>query len=97
MKLAVFIVANVLTVVVGCSDNSTVYPSAEGKSKPYILKEGCTFSIVKEHSSASVTSPTVTGMAGASAAVSVRVGEISIGVADCKVVENSYALPIYEN
>ena len=80
----------------GCSDNSLSYPSPEGESVPYILKDGCKFTIVEELSKASVSSPTVTGMEGATASASISLGGKSITVSNCEVAENSHSLPIYE-
>jgi hypothetical protein len=97
MKVAVLILVNFLLVLSGCSDNTTSYPSAVGKSKPYILKEGCTFSIVKEYGSASVDSPVVSGVAGATASATVSIGDIAIKVSNCMVVENPEGLPIYQD
>jgi hypothetical protein len=97
MKIAVFVIANLLMLLSGCTDNAVSYPSAQGKPKPYILKQACTFSIVQEYSSASVDSPTVSGIPGATASSSVSLGDISISVANCMLVDNPHDLPIYEN
>jgi len=97
MKGAVSLIALLLVLFSGCSDNTVSYPGAAGKPKPYILKQGCTFTIVKENSSASVESPAVSGMADASASSSVSLGDISIRVSNCMVVANPQALPVYEN
>ena len=80
----------------GCSDNSTSYASPEGKSVPYILKEGCKFTIVEELSKASVSSPTLTGIEGATASASISLGDKSITVSNCMIADNSHSLPIYE-
>lgn len=84
-------------VLVGCSDNTTKYPSPEGVIPPYILKENCTFSIVEELSKASITSPKVEGLDIATASAGVSLGEKSISVSNCEITENSHYLPIYEN
>jgi len=64
---------------------------------PYVLKEKCKFTIVEELSKASVTSPEVTGVIGVSASVGVSLGDKSIMVANCEVIENSHSLPIFED
>ena len=96
MKKTVFLIILPIILLSGCSDNSSSYPSPEGKSIPYILKEGCKFTIVEEFSKASVTSPTVTGMDGATATASISLGDKSVTISDCTVIENSHSLPIYE-
>ena len=96
MKIPVFLIVLPIITLSGCSDNGPGYPSPEGKSIPYILKEGCKFTIVEELSKASVTSPTVTGMDGATATASISLGDKSVTVSDCTVTENSHSLPIYE-
>lgn len=83
-------------VLVACSDDTPRYPGAEGKTPPYILKEGCTFSIVEEYSRSSIESPQVSGLPGSSASASISLGDMSITVADCRVTDNPQALPIYE-
>jgi len=80
----------------GCSDNSSKFPSPEGMSPPYILKEDCQFSIVEEFSRASITSPKLKGLDIATASAGISLGDKSIMVANCKVTENSHDLPIYE-
>ena len=83
------------TWLTGCSGESTGFPSAQGKSTPYILKEDCTFAIVEELSRAGITSPEITGASDVSATMSITLGDKSITVADCRVTENSHSLPIY--
>ena len=97
MKTSALILVPALLLPVGCADETVGYPSAEGKALPYIQKVGCTFTITAESGSAGVTSPTVSGDAGASAAASVSLGDMSITVSDCRVVANSHRLPIYED
>ena len=90
----------ILSFCIGCSDNSedtSVYPKYSGESEPYILKEGCTFKIVTDQGSASVSSPEVSGGPGVSATGSVSIGDYEIEVSDCDVVSNPSDLPIYEN
>lgn len=96
VKIAVLLMAVSIMLFSGCSENSQSYPSPEGKSIPYILKEGCKFTIVEELSKASVSSPTVTGLEGATASASISLGDKSITVSNCAVEENSHSLPIYE-
>ena len=79
-----------------CSGEPGSFPSPEGKTTPYILKEGCTFSIVEELSRASISSPEVSGMPGATGSASISLGDKSINVSDCRVTANSHSLPIYE-
>ena len=95
-RIIVLLMVPLTILLPGCSDNSLSYPSPEGKSIPYILKEGCKFTIVEELSKAGVTSPTVTGMDGATASASVSLGDKSITVSNCTVAENSHSLPVYE-
>lgn len=83
--------------MLGCSAQTSGYPSSEGKPTPYVMKQDCTFSIVEQLSRASVTSPTVTGMPGATASMSISLGDKSITVSDCMVIANSHSLPIYED
>ena len=80
----------------GCSDQPS-YSSSEGKSVPYILKEGCKFTIVEELSKASMTSPTVTGVDSSTVTMEISLGNKSVTLSDCLVVKNSHNLPIYEN
>ena len=80
----------------GCS-NEPSYPSSEGMQTPYILKEGCKFTITEELSKASITSPTVTGIDEESVSMGISLGDKSINVSNCNVIENSHNLPIYEN
>ena len=82
---------------IGCSDGSSKYPSAEGKTPPYILKEDCKFTIVEELSKASVTSPTVTGADNEIVSMGTSLGDKSIMVSNCIVIENSHGLSIYED
>ena len=91
------LVASFLLLLIGCSDESAHYPSSRGMSPPYILKEDCTFSIIEERSKASVTSPTVKGAESSTAIVGASLGDKSIKVQDCEVIENSHGLPIYED
>ena len=79
-----------------CSGDPDGFPSAAGKAPPYILKEGCTFSIVEQLSRASISSPEVSGMPGATGSASISLGAKSITVSDCQVTANSHSLPIYE-
>ena len=89
-------IAALLGLLAACSDDPGGFPSAEGKTTPYILKEGCTFAIVEELSRASVSSPEVSGMPGATGSASISLGNKSITVSDCRVTANSHSLPIYE-
>lgn len=84
-------------ILAGCSDDEARYPSPEGMTPPYVLKEDCTFSIVEQLSKASITSPEVEGLDIAAASAGVSLGEKSITVANCKITENSHELPVYEN
>ena len=90
------LITALIVALAGCSEEPSRFASAEGKATPYILKEGCRFTIVEELSRASVTSPEVTGMAGATASVSISLGAKSITVSDCAVTQNSHSLAIYE-
>ena len=96
MKLTLFLTLPSIILLTGCFDNSLKYPSPEGKPLPYVLKEDCKFTIVEEYSKASITSPTVKGLEGASASASISLGDKSITVSNCAVAENSHSLPIYE-
>ena len=96
MKKKAFLVTVALLLLSACSDNSISYPSPEGKAKPYVLKEGCKFTIVAELSRASTTSPKVTGAEGVTASASISLGDKSITVSNCMVADNSHSLPIYE-
>ncbi len=82
-----------------CSDTAgeaASYPKYSGESEPYILKEGCTFTIVLAEGTASVKSE-VTGGAGlVSASGSVTMGTYSIEVSECDVIGNPSLLPVYE-
>ncbi len=82
----------------GCSnDDAPKYPSAAGAELPYILKEGCKFTIVSDQGSASVTSSSSSDLPGVSMSMSVSLGDMEIAVSNCEVVDNSHGLPIYEN
>lgn len=76
----------------GKGDQSTSV--ADLPEPPYILKEGCTFTIVHENGSVSVDSPRITGPATGSA--SVTDGVYMLEVADCEVVSCSHVLGVYE-
>ena len=89
-------IAALFSLLAACSQDPGGFPSAEGKTTPYILKEGCTFSIVEELSRASISSPEVSGMPGATGSASISLGNKSITVSDCRVTANSHSLPIYE-
>ena len=95
-KLTVVLLAVASAALYGCSAQSPGFESAEGKPTPYILKDGCRFTIVEELSRAGITSPEVTGMDGATASLSITLGAKSITVSDCAVTQNSHSLPIYE-
>lgn len=82
--------------IIGCSDDSPQYPSPDGMTPPYILKEGCQFSIVEELSRASISSPKLEGLDIATASAGISLGDKSIMVSNCEVTENSHDLPIYE-
>ena len=86
-----------VVLLAGCSEGAPEYPSSAGKQPPYILKEGCSFSIVGEHSRSTIESPRVSGPPGTSAAASVSSGDLSITVADCRVTANPADLPVYED
>ncbi len=96
MNRKVLLIPAAILLLPGCFDNSSRYPSPEGKATPYILKEGCKFTIVEELSKASITSPTATGMPGATASASISLGDKSVTVANCTIAENSHSLPVYE-
>jgi hypothetical protein len=95
-KLTVVLLAIAAAALCGCSAQSPGFESAEGKPTPYILKDGCRFTIVEELSRAGITSPEVTGMDGARASLSITLGAKSITLSDCTVTQNSHSLPIYE-
>jgi hypothetical protein len=97
MKTKILLASLMITSLFGCSDEGPSYPSAAGKSYPYIHKIGCEFSIVEERSKASISSPKVEGMPGASASASITLGELSITVSNCMVEDNPHGLPIYED
>lgn len=80
-----------LLLFVGCSKSSSTVVLPD---PPYILKEGCTFTIVHENGSLSVESPKVSGMATGSG--SVTDGVYTLEVANCEVVSCSHPLSIYE-
>ena len=80
-----------LLLFVGCSKSSSTVALPD---PPYILKEGCTFTIVHENGSLSVESPKVSGMATGSG--SVTDGVYTLEVANCEVVSCSHPLSIYE-
>ena len=87
---------SVFILLAGCSNEAEKYPSPEGKAYPYILKEGCQFSIVNEYSRATIASPEVEGLPGSSASAGISLGDLSVTVSNCKVVENLHGLSIYE-
>ena len=95
-SLALPLITVIGTLLGGCSAQSPEFETAEGKPTPYILKEGCRFTIVEELSRAGVTSPVVKGMEGATGSISVSLGAKSITVSDCAITQNSHSLPIYE-
>lgn len=80
-----------------CSSDTPDYPSAEGKPYPYILKEGCSYSIVEELSRSTIDSPRASGMPDSAVSATISLGDMSITVSDCKVIANPYNLPIYED
>ena len=80
-----------LLLFVGCNKSSSTVVLPD---PPYILKEGCTFTIVHENGSLSVESPKVSGMATGSG--SVTDGVYTLEVANCEVVSCSHPLSIYE-
>jgi hypothetical protein len=81
----------------GCSDDSPQYPSALGKAPPYILKTGCTFAIVEELSRNSISSPKAKGLPDTWVSASISLGDSSITVSNCEIVENTKYLPIYQD
>ena len=84
-----------LLVLAGCTGKGDQSTRVEDLPEPpYILKEGCTFTIVHENGSVSVDSPRITGPATGSA--SVTDGVYTLEVADCEVVSCSHALGIFE-
>jgi len=89
-------IAALFGLLAACSEDPGGFPGAEGKTPPYILKDGCTFSIVEQLSRASISSPEVSGMPGATGSAAISLGEKSITVSDCRVTTNSHSLPIYE-
>lgn len=95
-RIAILLITAVIVALAGCSEEASHFASAEGKATPFILKEDCRFTIVEELSKAGVTSPKATGMAGATASMSISLGAKSITVSDCEVTQNSHSLPIYE-
>ena len=94
--IAAACIAALFGLLAACSEDPGGFPSPEGKTTPYILKESCTFSIVEELSRASISSPEVSGMPGATGSASISLGDKSISVSDCRVTANSHSLPIYE-
>lgn len=86
-----------IVLLTGCSEGASEYPTSAGRQPPYILKEGCSFSIVGEHSRSTIESPRVAGLPGTSAAASISFGDKSITVEDCRVTGNPAALPVYED
>ncbi len=78
----------------GCSDK---YPSSEGKTPPYILKTECKFAIVEELSRSSISSPKAKGLPDTWVSASISLGDASITVSNCEVIENTEHLPIYED
>ena len=97
MKKTVLVcVVFIFVVIAGCSDNTSDYPEYSGQEPPYILKKECTFKIVTDQGSASVTSPVVKGGPGVSGSGSVSIGDYTIEVADCDVINNPSDLPIFE-
>ena len=96
MRHQITFVLLLLSLLVGCGDNEQQFQSSEGKPYPYILKEGCTFTITEELSKAGVDSPKVSGAPIMTASATASLGELSITVSDCKVIENASGLPIYE-
>ena len=82
--------------IAACSEEAPSFPGPEGKAPPYILKQGCTFTIVEEYSRSSIESPKLSGVPGATATASISLGDLSISVADCQVSDNPQTLPIYE-
>jgi hypothetical protein len=94
MTLAAVLVAVLLC---GCSDGGEGYPSSEGMPYPYILKTGCDFAIVEELSRSTISSPVATGMPDTWVTASISLGDHSISVSNCEVVENPASLPIYED
>jgi hypothetical protein len=82
-----------VTAISGCSGKGGS-DSAPLPDPPYILKEGCTFTIVHENGSLSVDSPKVSGLATGSG--SVTDGVYTLEVANCEVVSCSHPLTIYE-
>lgn len=97
MKAKILLTTLMVTFLFGCSNEGPSYPSAEGKPYPYIHKTGCEFSIVEERSKASISSPKVEGMPGATASATITLGEMSITVSNCMVEDNPHGLPIYED
>jgi hypothetical protein len=95
-KTVIGCVIFICIVIAGCIGNTTDYPEYSGQEPPYILKEECTFKIVTDQGSASVSSPVVSGGPGVSGSSSVSIGEYTIEVADCDVISNPSDLSIYE-
>jgi hypothetical protein len=94
---AIALVITTITSLTGCSEDTSKYPSSEGKAYPFILKNGCEFAIVEELSRSSVTSPQASGVPDSWVTASVSLGDHSISVSNCEVVDNPSGLPIYEN
>ena len=85
-----------LFLMTACSGESADYPAVSGMSPPYVLKEGCKFTIVEELSRTSVTSPEVSGADASSVSAEISLEGKTIAVSDCQIIENSHNLPVYK-
>lgn len=95
--IAIYAAFTPVFILAGCSGDNGGYPSSEGKPYPYILKTGCEFAIVEELRKNSITSPVVEGAPDSWATGSISMGDHSISVSNCAVVENATGLTIYED
>jgi len=95
--IAVFAATAALFLVPGCGGGRSSYASAEGASPPYVLKEGCKFSIIGENGRSSIDSMKVTGAPEEAFSMSISLGDYSITVSNCTIVGNSHGLPVYED
>ena len=93
----IYFLATITVFISGCSDDSSSYPSSEGKVPPYILKTGCTFAIVEELRRNSIGSPKATGVPDTWVSASISLGDYSITVSNCEIVENTGPLSIFED
>lgn len=96
IKIALISMILAASLLGGCSEEGPSYPSPEGKAYPYILKTGCEFAIVEELSRSSISSPKAEGMPDSWVSASISLGDHSVTVSNCELVENPGNLPVYE-